>query len=325
MATWRLPAAAWAVTAIAALSGCGLLGSDGQAESPDSKPSGIQESLAAAPPGADDRTGPAGQLTLANDPNLGPILTDSVGFTLYRFTEDGQTDGASACEGKCADLWPPVPAEGASVPAGLDSSLLGSVARQGGGRQLTVGGLPMYRYAKDAKPGQVAGDGVGGTWFASLPSRLVPSSSQDGSAFGEASPSGEGAAAAGNGVPSAVAAGPGLSVSQHPSLGSIVVDAEGRTLYRFVKDTDWPMSSACTGSCLDRWEPAAVVDRNDVSGIDPKKVIPFDRPDGIAQQTLDCWPLYRFTGDAEAGDINGQGVDGAWYAVAADGSLRKRS
>ncbi|MEU0360386.1 SCO0930 family lipoprotein [Streptomyces cyaneofuscatus] len=328
MATWRSMTVALATATVLLTAGCG--GSDAEnAASAGSAPSApaAPESLAASPPAAaDSRTGPAGQLALANDPNLGPIVTDSTGFTLYRFTTDGPNPTKSACEGDCAAQWPPVPAEGAVLPAGLDASLAGSVTRADGSRQLTVGGMPMYRFAKDSKPGQVSGDGVGGVWFAGLPEDKVPGLNE---ALG-AEPGGagvDGGAGTGEGEePGAggdAAALPGLSTVEDPELGEIVVDAKGRTLYRFTKDTDWPMTTACTGECLEKWKPAALVGKNDVKGIDPKLVIPFDRPDGQKQQTLDCWPLYWFTGD-KPGEINGQGVGGTWFAVAPDGSLVKK-
>ena len=45
----------------------------------------------------------------------------------------------------------------------------------------------------------------------------------------------------------------------------------------------------------------------------------FDRPDGLKQQTIDCWPIYTFAGDTKPGDTNGQGVGGTWYVVSPDG------
>ncbi|WP_405984792.1 SCO0930 family lipoprotein [Streptomyces sp. NBC_00872] len=325
MANWRSMTVALTAAAIMLTAGCG--GSETEDKSDSAAPAApvAQESLAGTPSdGADSRNGAAGQLTLANDPNLGAIVTDATGFTLYRFTKDGPNPTVSACEGDCAKLWPPVPADGATLPTGLDAALMGSVTRQDGSTQLTLAGLPLYRYAQDSKPGQTSGDGVGGTWFASLPEDKVPG--LDGVLGDSADPTGTGTdpgageTGAGDG---AAAALPGLSVVDDPDLGEIVVDAKGRTLYRFTKDTDWPMTTACTGACLDKWKPAALVDKNDVEGIAPKLVIPFKRPDGKDQQTLDCWPLYWFTGDEQPGDINGQGVGGTWFAVAPDGSLVK--
>ena len=47
----------------------------------------------------------------------GPALANSRGMTLYTFDKD--SDGKSACTGKCAENWPPLMADPtASPPAG---------------------------------------------------------------------------------------------------------------------------------------------------------------------------------------------------------------
>ncbi|MFJ8921824.1 SCO0930 family lipoprotein [Streptomyces sp. NPDC102415] len=244
----------------------------------------------------------AGQLAVWDSKKLGKVLTDSEGFTLYRFDKDTAEPPASNCESDCAKAWPAVPAENAEAAAGVDASLIGEVTRADGAKQLTVGGWPMYRYAEDAEPGDANGQGVGGTWFAAAPDGKKAAVNADG-------PSGAQADAA------------GLSVRKDPELGNIVVDKRGMTVYRFKKDSAWPMKSACTGDCLKKWPVVAPVPKNDVDGVTTKGFVTFDRPDGIQQQSLDCWPVYTFSGDAEPGDTNGQGVGGTWYAVSPDAKL----
>lgn len=233
----------------------------------------------------------AGQLAVATDKKLGEVLTDSAGFTLYRFDKDVAEPPRSNCEGDCLKTWPPVPADGATAPAGADASLIGEVTRSDGTKQLTIDGWPMYRYAKDTAAGDTKGQGVGGTWFASAP---------DGKKAEAAEPA-------------------GLSTRKDPELGEIVVDKKGMTVYRFMKDSAWPVKSACTGACLEKWPAVAPVDKNDTRGVVKKGLMTFDRPDGTQQMTVDCWPIYTFAGDREPGDTNGQGVGGTWYAVAPDG------
>ncbi|MBO0517229.1 hypothetical protein J0695_36535, partial [Streptomyces beijiangensis] len=82
----------------------------------------------------------------------------------------------------------------------------------------------------------------------------------------------------------AVAALPGLSVRKDPKLGNIVVDKRGMTVYRFKKDSAWPMKSACTGACLDKWPVLAPVAKSDTAGIIKKGFVTFNRPDGLKQQ-----------------------------------------
>jgi predicted lipoprotein with Yx(FWY)xxD motif len=94
--------------------------------------------------------------------DLGEVLVDPDGFTLYIFTND--TDGESTCYEDCAALWPPVPADSA-ISSDLDASIFGTTARTDGSEQLTVNGMPLYLYTPDANPGDTTGQSVGGVWF----------------------------------------------------------------------------------------------------------------------------------------------------------------
>ncbi|MFC7309642.1 SCO0930 family lipoprotein [Streptomyces monticola] len=251
----------------------------------------------------------AGQLAVWDSKKLGEVVTDSAGFTLYRFDKDTAKPPKSACVGECAETWPVVAAEGAKAAPGVDASLLGSVAREDGTEQLTIAGRPMYRYAADKKPGDAKGQGVGGTWFAAAP---------DGK---KAAPAADGGADAGGAAEGGADDLPGLSTRKDPQLGEVVVDKNGMTVYRFKKDSAWPMKSACTGDCLENWPVVQPVEKNDTEGVLKKGFVVFDRPDGVRQQTIDCWPLYTFSGDKKPGDTNGQGVGGTWYAVSPEGKL----
>lgn len=96
------------------------------------------------------------------DTDLGPILVDPDGFTLYVFTVD--TGGESACYDACADLWPPVPAD-TPISSDLDDSMFGSTERTDGTQQLTVNGMPLYLYTPDTNPGDTTGQGFNDVWF----------------------------------------------------------------------------------------------------------------------------------------------------------------
>lgn len=247
---------------------------------------GADQQAAAAPAKS------AGQLAVAESTTIGKVLTDSDGFTLYRFEKDTAQPPKSNCDGDCAKAWPAVPAEGATAVTGVDKALLGEVTRTDGTKQLTIAGWPMYRFAKDTKAGDTNGQGVGGTWYASAP----------------------------DGKKATLASLPGLSTRKDPKLGEIVVDKNGMTVYRFMKDQAWPVSkSACVGACLDKWPVVAPVSADNTKGVQKKGLMGFTRPDGAKQMTVNCWPIYTFSGDKAAGDTNGQGVGGTWYAVAPDG------
>ena len=85
-------------------------------------------------------------------------------MTLYLFTTD--KPNTSNCYGKCASFWPPLLTNGAPAAAsGLDASKLGTTNRTDGTVQVTYNGWPLYYFAKDKQPGDVAGQKVQGTWF----------------------------------------------------------------------------------------------------------------------------------------------------------------
>lgn len=96
------------------------------------------------------------------DTDLGSILVDPDGFTLYIFTAD--SEGESTCYDACADLWPPVSAD-TPISSELDESIFGSVTRDDGTEQLAVNGMPLYLYTPDENPGDTTGQGFNDVWF----------------------------------------------------------------------------------------------------------------------------------------------------------------
>ena len=106
------------------------------------------------------------------------------------------------------------------------------------------------------------------------------------------------------------------------SLGMILVDGSGRTLYLFEKDQ--PDQSACSGACAAAWP----VDQTSGtpkagSGVKASLLGTISRSDGTTQVTYNQHPLYYYSGDNGAGQENGQGVDAfgaAWFVIAPTGS-----
>lgn len=106
------------------------------------------------------------------------------------------------------------------------------------------------------------------------------------------------------------------------TLGDIVVDGQGLTLYVFTPDTAG--SSTCYGDCATSWPPLLTDATPTVgSGLAADKFGTTTRTDGGNQVTLGGMPLYYFAGDKAAGDVEGQGLSGKWYVVGADGALIK--
>jgi predicted lipoprotein with Yx(FWY)xxD motif len=107
----------------------------------------------------------------------------------------------------------------------------------------------------------------------------------------------------------AATAGAGAAVRTESNMkfGTILVDAQGRSLYTFDKDTGGTI--ACTDACASTWPP--VISAGTPSGVPGLGVA--KRPDGTSQVTYNGKPLYRYSGDAKAGDTNGDGVGGVWH------------
>jgi predicted lipoprotein with Yx(FWY)xxD motif len=100
--------------------------------------------------------------------NLGKVLVDSQGRTLYLFEADkGPT---SNCDGACATVWPPLHAAGKpTAGAGVDAAKLGALKRADDSSEITYNGHPLYTFEGDTAPGQTSGqalDDFGAEWYA---------------------------------------------------------------------------------------------------------------------------------------------------------------
>lgn len=138
--------------------------SDDPTTTPADDPTTTAEDMTTTTAGGDTSTTEAEMMdgVHASDTDLGSVLVNGEGFTLYIFTND--TDGESTCYDACADTWPPIPGD-VTIASDLDASIFGTTTRDDGSEQLTVNGMPLYLYAPDAAPGDTNGQGVGGVWF----------------------------------------------------------------------------------------------------------------------------------------------------------------
>ncbi len=108
-----------------------------------------------------------------------------------------------------------------------------------------------------------------------------------------------------------------LQVATNPTLGKILVNNTGRTLYAFKNDS--PGQSNCMGVCATIWPPLTI----------PRNAKPtvgtggggllgvLQRADGSYQVTYNGAPLYLYSGDPKAGQANGQGFNNLWFVVPA--------
>ncbi|TYB96879.1 hypothetical protein FXF53_20945 [Micromonospora sp. WP24] len=109
---------------------------------------------------------------------------------------------------------------------------------------------------------------------------------------------------------------------EESSLGPILTDQNGRTLYAFLNDKGG--ASSCADECIATW-PALIsrVPATTGTGASPELLSQTSRAEGTSQATYGEWPLYYYVGDVGPGDVDGQGVDNVWFVVDADGQLVK--
>ena len=88
------------------------------------------------------------------------VLATPSGATVYTFDKDTVGSGKSACNGPCAQAWPPVAAQASDAASG-DWSI---VTRDDGSKQWAYKGAPIYTFSKDAKPGDTTGDKFKDVW-----------------------------------------------------------------------------------------------------------------------------------------------------------------
>jgi predicted lipoprotein with Yx(FWY)xxD motif len=216
----------------------------------------------------------------------GMVLASSRGLTLYYYGEDKPGSGKSVCTGACATAWPPLAAP-VKAPAGVRlPGPLGMITRSGGVKQVTVNGFPVYLYVGDKSPGQVAGNGIGGSWHVIK----------------------IGATAAATGRAAA------LKVTR-TKAGRVLASSRGLTLYYYGEDKPHSGKSVCTGACATAWPPLAAPVKAPAGVRLPGKLGVITRPDGVKQVTLNGYPLYVYSGDKAPGQAAGNGIEGSWHVI----------
>ncbi|TCC22055.1 hypothetical protein [Kribbella speibonae] len=125
---------------------------------------GSDDAPAASAPSSSSSAAAAVKLATATVGDYGKIIVDGNGRTVYVFDKD--TSGTSNCSGDCLAKWPVVPAgDGTPQLEGIDASLVSTVTRADGSKQLAVKGLPLYLFASDSAAGEAKGQAVGGVWW----------------------------------------------------------------------------------------------------------------------------------------------------------------
>jgi predicted lipoprotein with Yx(FWY)xxD motif len=130
--------------------------------------SSLSTTPAEATPSTSQTTTIQAQISTANIPNVGTVLVEQNGRTLYMFMND--TGTKPTCTGACSANWPGLITTGPpQASGGADDSKLGTTKSPEGGQQVTYNGHPLYLYTGDKAQGDANGQGIGGVWFAVTP------------------------------------------------------------------------------------------------------------------------------------------------------------
>jgi predicted lipoprotein with Yx(FWY)xxD motif len=149
-----------------AFAACALLAACGSESSEPSGSGGESGSEAGAQGGGQK----APTLEVASS-DLGDILVDSEGMTLYMFVPDQKKGGRPTCFGECAEAWPALTAAGQpTVGEGLDEAEVGTAPRKDGPAQVTYNDLPLYFFSGDKAAGDTQGQSLSDVWWVVSPS-----------------------------------------------------------------------------------------------------------------------------------------------------------
>ncbi|MBD0254487.1 MAG: hypothetical protein ICV83_02110 [Cytophagales bacterium] len=107
-----------------------------------------------------------------------------------------------------------------------------------------------------------------------------------------------------------------VKLTNNATLGNVLTDKDGRTLYFFTKDADG--TSVCTGGCLAAWPLFYEKEIAPGQGLNAADFGVITRADGAKQTTYKGLPLYRFANDAAAGDAKGEGLGTTWFVAKPD-------
>lgn len=105
---------------------------------------------------------------------VGRYLADAKGMSLYYFKKDSTNKSVCTAAGDCLTKWPIFYAEKIVVPKRLKAKYFGEITREDGKKQTTYKGWPLYYFFKDAKPGDMLGEGVNNVWYVIYPAKFKP-------------------------------------------------------------------------------------------------------------------------------------------------------
>jgi predicted lipoprotein with Yx(FWY)xxD motif len=113
-----------------------------------------------------------------------------------------------------------------------------------------------------------------------------------------------------------------IATAKVPGVGTVLVNADGQTLYLFEADNG--SKSSCSGECASLWPPVTTTgNATGTMGATASMLGTTTRDDGSTQVTYNGHPIYTYSGDTTSGQANGEGLNtygGLWYAVTTAGT-----
>ena len=106
-----------------------------------------------------------------------------------------------------------------------------------------------------------------------------------------------------------------VNLATNNTLGSYLVNQTGFTLYYFMNDAPGNGTSTCMGKCSQIWPPFYAEKISVPQGLNTSDFMNANRTDGKEQTAYKGWPLYVFSKDKKAGEINGQGFNKLWFVI----------
>jgi predicted lipoprotein with Yx(FWY)xxD motif len=184
---------------------------------------------------------------------------------------------------------------------------------------------PMQRPAKTRSLARLSALAVAAAVFALSGCGSSSNTSSSASSTSSSSASNPGyATGAGNGTSTTKSSSAVISTRKVSGLGTVLVNAQGRTLYMFTADKHAKVT--CVKGCAGLWPPAklAAGQQPSAGGGAKASLLGSDPdPEGGEVITYAGWPLYTYAADSEAGSADGQGVNadgGLWYVLSPSGS-----
>lgn len=229
-------------------------------------------------------------------PNLGKVLTDGSGKTLYFFTKD--VAGASTCTAGCLTVWPVFSVANLRLDAGLNAADFSTTTRADGQTQIAYKGWPLYYYKDDVAAGDAKGENVNGVWFVAKTGYTMMLGNTQ------------------------LVGNDGKSYKSDYTEGTadtqFLVDSLGRTLYAFANDKNKVNNYTKADFSNDNFWPIYYAEVKDLPSTLNKADFSVIEVFGKKQLTYKGWPLYYFGPDEKKRGIT-KGVSvprpGVWPIV----------